>query len=251
MYCKLFASLYQGTLRGKSNEILVFTNLLATCDKEGFVDKHFKSIAEEVGLTMEQVKLAILNLEAPDPESRSQELEGSRLERIEGHRDWGWRIVNYVKYSQILNAEERREYNKLRQREYRANKKDGDSHKMSMTVIDKPHLSQMCTHIDVHADVHADVGKNIAVSATPQQPITQIGKKRTVHLCDESFISELRLIYLNIDIDAQIQKMKAWLLTPKGRGKKLTRQFVVNWLNRCDIPIQVSQPKKDPPKGFN
>ena len=38
MYCKLFASLYQGTLRGKSHEILVFTNLLAHADAEA--DRH-------------------------------------------------------------------------------------------------------------------------------------------------------------------------------------------------------------------
>ena len=45
MYCKLFASLYQGTLRGQSDEILVFTNLLANCDRDGYVDKHFRAIA--------------------------------------------------------------------------------------------------------------------------------------------------------------------------------------------------------------
>ena len=33
MYVKLFSSLYQGTLRGRSDEILVFTNLLAYADQ--------------------------------------------------------------------------------------------------------------------------------------------------------------------------------------------------------------------------
>ena len=79
MYCKLFASLYQGTLRGCAHEILVFTNLLAHCDSAGFVDKHFKAISEETGLTIDQVKSAIIVLESPDPESRSPELNGSRI----------------------------------------------------------------------------------------------------------------------------------------------------------------------------
>lgn len=159
MYCKLFASLYQGTLRGKSHEILVFTNLLAHCDKEGFVDKHFKAIADEVGLTLDEVKKALETLEAPDHESRSSELDGARIERIESHREWGWRIVNYVKYSEILNYEERREYNRVRQAEYRAQKRD--SRKLSMTVNDKPHLSQVCTHIDIHVDKNKNVEEDM------------------------------------------------------------------------------------------
>lgn len=167
MYCKLFASLYQGTLRGKPHEILVFTNLLATCDKEGFVDKHFRAISEEVGLSIEEVKIAIQSLEAPDPESRSQDLNGSRLERLEGHRDWGWRIVNYIKYSSIKDMDERREYQRTRQAEYRTKKRDGDivnCHNMSVTDCDKPHLSQMFTHIDVNETVN----KNKTIINTPQ-----------------------------------------------------------------------------------
>lgn len=119
MYGKLFASLYQGTLRGKSHEILVFTNLIACADKDGFVDKHYNAIADEVGLPVEDVKVAIANLEAPDDESRSPTLEGRRLTRIEDTRTWGWKIVNYAKYRAIRNADERREQNRRAQENFR------------------------------------------------------------------------------------------------------------------------------------
>ena len=75
MYVKLFQSIYQGTLRGNSNGLLVFTNLLAHADQYGIVDVHPKAIAEEVGLTLEQVKEALTELESPDIESRSPESE--------------------------------------------------------------------------------------------------------------------------------------------------------------------------------
>ena len=123
MYCKLFASLYQGTLRGLSHEILVFTNLLASCDKEGFVDKHQRAIADETGLSVDQVKSAILKLEEPDPESRSPEEDGARLTRMDEHRAWGWHIVNYVKYRTIRNEDDRREQNRAAQERFRAKKK--------------------------------------------------------------------------------------------------------------------------------
>ena len=109
MYAKLFSSLYQGTLRGKSHEILVFTNLLAHCDKEGFVDKHFRAIAEETGLSSEEVRAAIRELEKPDAESRSPEMEGRRIVPIDHHRSWGWQVVNYGKYRAIRDEETRRE----------------------------------------------------------------------------------------------------------------------------------------------
>lgn len=119
MYVKLFSSLYQGTLRGRSDEILVFTNLLAYADQHGLVDKHFKAIADETGLDLERVKAAILSLESPDLESRSPEENGCRIMRMDDHRVWGWRIVNYGKYRAIRSEDDRREQNRLAQERYR------------------------------------------------------------------------------------------------------------------------------------
>ena len=119
MYVKLFSSLYQGTLRGRSDEILVFTNLLAHCDQHGIVDKHFKAIAEETGLSKVRVRKAIVALESPDPESRSPEMDGCRIVKIDAHRVWGWKIVNYGKYRSIRNEDDRREQNRLAQERWR------------------------------------------------------------------------------------------------------------------------------------
>lgn len=122
MYAKLFASLYQGTLRGRSDEILVFTNLLAFADQYGFVDKHWQAISEETGLPRERVEAAILTLESPDSESRSPELDGCRIIRMDEHRAWGWKIVNYGKYRAIRNEDDRREQTRLAQERWRKKK---------------------------------------------------------------------------------------------------------------------------------
>jgi len=141
MYCKLFASLYQGTLRGRAHPILVFTNLLAHADSTGIVDKHFRAIAEEVGITMDEVNQAILALEAPDPESRSPEMEGARIVKLDDHRAWGWQIVNYGKYRAIKNEDDRREQNRLAQERWRAkHRKQGA--KVSSVSTDKPPSAQ-------------------------------------------------------------------------------------------------------------
>jgi hypothetical protein len=123
MYAKLFTSIYQGTLRGDSHGLLVFTNLIAHADSAGHVDIHPRAIADEVGLTLEQVKEALLKLEAPDSESRSPELDGRRIVRLNDHRDWGWVVVNYIKYRAIRDEEDRREQNRLAQQRWRERQK--------------------------------------------------------------------------------------------------------------------------------
>lgn len=124
MYAKLFTSLYQGTLRGNSKGILVFTNLLAHADKNGDVDIHPRAIAEEVGLSVEIVNETLLMLESEDPESRSPECEGRRIVRLDEHRSWGWNIVNFQKYRAIRNEEDRREQSRIAQEKFRNKHKD-------------------------------------------------------------------------------------------------------------------------------
>ena len=119
MYAKLFASIYQGTLRGNTHGLVVFTNLLAHADAAGWADIHPRAIAEEVGLTVEQVQNALLELESPDPDSRSPEEDGRRIVKMDDHRAWGWRIVNHGKYRSIRSEEDRREQNRIAQEKWR------------------------------------------------------------------------------------------------------------------------------------
>lgn len=119
MYAKIFASLFKGTLRGKAHEILVFTYLLANAEKDSQVDVHPKAIADDVGLTREQVDAAIKSLESPDEDSRSPDYEGRRLLRLDAHRSWGWHIVNHRKYREIQNKDDKRAYDAEAQRRRR------------------------------------------------------------------------------------------------------------------------------------
>ena len=164
MYAKLFASLYQGTLRGRPDEILVFTNLLAHTSADGVVDKHFRAIADETGLPVDRVKAAILALEAPDEESRSPEENGSRIVRMDDHRVWGWRIVNHAKYRSIRNEEDRAAQNRESQRKWRerdkAKKNAGSNEeviKVSRVSQNKPKQKQEA-EAEAEAETHTPHG---------------------------------------------------------------------------------------------
>ncbi len=106
----------------------MFTNLLAHSDKEGFVDIHPRAIAEEVGLTVDQVRAALAELESPDEESRTPDEQGKRIVRMDEHRAWGWRVVNHAKYREIKSEEDRREQNRLAQARTREKRKQASAH---------------------------------------------------------------------------------------------------------------------------
>lgn len=63
----------------------------------------------------------------------------------------------------------------------------------------------------------------------------------------EEIISELKKTgaYEGIDFDSELKKMHAWLTVPKNRGRQLTHRFIMNWLNKCDLPL-LSHSSADP-----
>lgn len=111
VYAKVFDSIYSGSLRGKPHEQLVFIYLLVNSwQTKGVCDIHPSRISDDIGLSREEVDSALDYLQRPDPESRSMELAGRRIELIDAHRAWGWRIVNWAKYNAIQRTIERKEY---------------------------------------------------------------------------------------------------------------------------------------------
>jgi hypothetical protein len=63
------------------------------------------------------------------------------------------------------------------------------------------------------------------------KPKRQVKDNRTT----EEFVAELKKIYDYIDIDVELKRIDAWLLTHQDRKK--TRRFVTNWLNRIEKPM--------------
>ncbi len=71
-------------------------------------------------------------------------------------------------------------------------------------------------------------------SLTPSGASSPVSKK----LSDDEFVTQLKnnKAYTHIDLDQELSKMDAWLLTNPARKK--TRRFIVNWLNKIDRPIE-------------
>ena len=118
-YTKLFSSIVASTIwRADDKTRIVWVTMLAMADRWGIVEASVPGLADMARVSVEECRTAILALQEPDPDSRSLECEGRRIEPIDG----GWHLINHAKYRDKLSVDETREYHKLYQRAYRKRK---------------------------------------------------------------------------------------------------------------------------------
>ena len=147
MYTKVFSSMFHGSLctTGPWEALVTFQQMLILADKFGVVDMTADAIARMTTVPLDIIEKGIAALEQPDPYSRNETLDGRRIKRIADHRNWGWEIVNFQHYNSIRTAEDRREYQKRYQREYRAKRKQNVNnvnfvnHELTKSTKKTPH----------------------------------------------------------------------------------------------------------------
>lgn len=122
--------MYDGTLYGQWQAIVTFQQLIVLSGPDGVVDMTPQAIAARTSIPFEIIKAGIDVLEKEDPYSRSPAEDGKRIERLDEHRPWGWKIVNYAYYRNLQDAETVREQNRIRQQR----KRERDSHAESRNV---------------------------------------------------------------------------------------------------------------------
>ncbi len=105
---------------GAGIAVFAVWNYVITKAKAGVLEINPKMLAFTLGGKESEIEEALEYLQQPDPESRSKLEDGRRIIR-EGQ--FQYRLVNWEYYQQIRNEDDRREYNRLKQAEYRARKK--------------------------------------------------------------------------------------------------------------------------------
>jgi hypothetical protein len=151
-FTKLFNSILDSTIWQEPLETkVVWITMLAMVDRNGELHASIPGLARRAGVTIQQCHKALSCLESPDQYSRTKEHEGRRIEEIDG----GWRLLNHGKYRALLSAEERREYNRRKQAEYR----EAKCQTLSTNVKQCQQMSAECTHTDAEAESDADTSK--------------------------------------------------------------------------------------------
>lgn len=148
MYAKIFQKIFDSSIAEDWQLRVVFQDMLILSNRDGIVDMTHESIARRTNVPLGLVRECIKRLESPDPKSHTPEDEGRRLERLEPHRDWGWRIINFDRYRAIKNSEELRQQTKERVRRWREKQKKGNGAKGKGEVKCPEEVRQLIAYLN-------------------------------------------------------------------------------------------------------
>jgi hypothetical protein len=121
MYGKHFESMYEGSMYGAGLSVFAVWGYVIAHVRKSKVELNPKKLSDTLGGSVEEIEEAINTLMSPDPDSRHKEHDGRRLIR-EGQ--FQYFVPSWESYQGIRNADDRREYNRLKQQEYRKRRKD-------------------------------------------------------------------------------------------------------------------------------
>jgi len=171
-FTKLFSSIVTSSLWCQDHAVLrVWVAMLATADATGKVEGAVPGFASLCRVSIPEMERVLGILMAPDEYSRTKDHDGKRLEVCEG----GWRILNYMKYRAIREADERREYQREWDRTHRAK-----THPTNPTTSDK---SDTIRPNPTQAEAEAEAEK--IKEGSPSAPVVDLVAKRKRKTKDE------------------------------------------------------------------
>jgi hypothetical protein len=149
VYGKHFKRMYTGSMVGSGPDVFAVWGYIIAHAYEGTVELNPVLISAAIGgdLTVERVNTALEFLEAPDNCSTSKDEDGRRIVRV---GEFLYRVVNHVAYRSMRNEADRREYNRVKQRESRARR--AVSNMSTQVVKDVSHGQPRSAHAELREE---------------------------------------------------------------------------------------------------
>lgn len=115
-YTKLDAGLIYSTVwREPHATVKVWITMLAMADKHGEVMASVPGLMDVAKVTREECDAALACFLSPDPDSRTPDYDGRRVEKIEG----GWCLLNHAHYRKKGDSDDRKAKAAARAKRYR------------------------------------------------------------------------------------------------------------------------------------
>lgn len=136
-FTKLFAGITDSTVWAEPDRTrIVWITMLAMADQFGRVFASVPGLAHRARVPKDDTSVALKAFLSPDPDSRTKDYEGRRIETIDG----GWRLLNHGKYREMRSEVDRQEQNRLAQARWRV--KQRSSAGISNSKQSKPRSAQ-------------------------------------------------------------------------------------------------------------
>jgi hypothetical protein len=98
----------------------MWITMLALKDKDGFVAASIPGLAHAAIVTRDECEKALKVFESPDPDSRTKDNDGRRIEKVDG----GWIILNHFLYRDGLSDDPETARARERMRRFRAKRQE-------------------------------------------------------------------------------------------------------------------------------
>ncbi len=219
-YTKLFSEIVMSTVwREKDTTRLVWITMLALRNRHHVVEGSVPGLADCARVSIKACRAALKVLSEPDPDSRSQELDGRRIQDVDG----GWFIINGEKYRRKMSEDERREKNAIYQKNHRERKKV----------------------VSTQVDISAKSAQTEAETETKKKKGSANGSRPTVE--DWLLKLEQNPTYKGINVRQLHGRMVTWC---EVRGLKPTLRRLVTWLNKEDKPMPKHSSRADYKRNY-
>ena len=119
-FTKLFSTIVYSTVWQEDMHVkIVWITMLAMANRNGCVFASVPGLAKASNVSLDQCVDALSKLSEPDEWSRTKTNEGRRIQECDG----GWELLNYLKYREKRDDDERRIQTRLAVAKHRENKK--------------------------------------------------------------------------------------------------------------------------------
>jgi hypothetical protein len=220
--------------------------MLAMADRNGRVWGSVPGLANRARIPLEDARVAITTFLSPDPDSRTPEHEGRRIEVIDG----GWRLLNHEKYRAIRDEESALES----KRRYINNRRAKEREAVTNTSSTISTVDQSRDNAEAYTEADTEAKKEKRVSTAAQaQPLPSFTGDPNLEVFDSRQRPALatewelpaawgedaeRLGWKPHQIIKEAEKYRQYWTTGKGSGTRRTikgwRQSWSNWLSKAE-----------------
>lgn len=236
--------------------------LVVLCTPDGIVDMTPQAIAARTSIPLEIITKGLAILSDPDPHSRTPGDDGRRIVLMDGHRPWGWLIVNHNKYRHMKDADTVRAQTRERVRKHRE-KQAGTNDVTPVTRVTRRNDSKRHTDSDSHTDSTTDTGKSKPYA--PQASLSDVDpqvvadwlavRKRKKAAVTETAISGIRIEAgkAGLSMEAVLRLCcergwasfdSTWDRSGNGRGAGLNKQEALEARNRAAVAQALREARK-------
>lgn len=163
-FVKLYGSILGSSIWSESLPTrIVWITLLALADERGRVEASVGGLARLANVTRGQCVTALETLSSPDPDSKSPEFEGRRIEKVSG----GWCVLNYLAYRGLRSPKQVAEAKRKAEWRERTRDRTGTERDATGQNGTSPEIR---TEVDVDVDVETTTTRSKASARKRARP---------------------------------------------------------------------------------